>query len=269
MQNLYVVDKGAPLRKLLLACAVSALGVVLAASWAPSVTGMPVPGPSITPDAGLGGGQVAVSDFFSPLPRGQRGFSAFFLGVARSAGASPQYADGGTYMFLAGETCRVVRVKSQKSKKVTKKGKAEKRQRYTLDCERFEHEGEIPFTDFEMDPALRTAHLRTRIDGSEIDVTWTGQGALLPTGGAEVGFYGAGAVEVGGAAGRWASAEGTIFGHPVSSGEDGSCFSFSVMFEGAGGFAYAGDLADGFEVPRQASRVSSEGVSSRACSSAA
>lgn len=223
---------------------------------------MPVPGPSITPEAALGGGQVAVADFFSP--QGEKRFSAFFLGVYRGAEASPQYADAGAYMFVAGETCRVVRIKSKKGKD-GKKGE-EKRRGYTLDCKHFEHEGEIPLTDFDMDPLLHTAHLRTQVDGKEIDVTWTGQGDI-PTGGGGIGFYSVGAVDGGASAGRWATAEGTIFGHPVRSGEENFCFSFSAMFEGAGGFAYLGDLADGFAAPRRASEVSSEGVRSQACSS--
>jgi hypothetical protein len=251
------------MRKILLACAGAALGLSLLASWAPSVTGMPVPGPSITPEAALGGGQIAVSDFFSPLPAGRDGFSAFFLGVSRGAEARSEYADAGASMFLAGETCRVVPVKPKKSKDHRKKTKDGKR--YILDCERFEYEGEIPVTDFQMDPLLQTAHLTTQIDGKEIDVTWTGEGDL-PDGGAGAGFYGEGAVEGGGAAGRWASAEGTIFGHPVRSSNEGFCFSFSFMAEGAGGFAYVGDLAESFQVPRRASEVTSEGISSRACS---
>jgi hypothetical protein len=254
------------LRKVLLACAGSALAVVLLASWAPSVTGLPVPGPSITPEAGLTGGQVAVADFFSPLPGGKEGFSAFFLGVARIADASPEYAAAGAHMFVAGETCRVVRVKQKKGKdaKGRKDGKEARRHGYTLDCEYVEHEGEIPLEDFEMDPLLRSAHLKTNIDGAEIDVTWTAEGDL-PTGGAGAGFYGEGAVDGGGVAEQWATAEGTIFGHPVRSAEEEYCFSFSVMYEGAVGFAYVGNLAEGFEVPRRASTVTSEGVRSQAC----
>ncbi|MGH2710318.1 MAG: hypothetical protein ACRDH9_03825 [Actinomycetota bacterium] len=256
------------MRKILLACAVSALALALLAPWARSVPGVPVPGPSVTPEAALGGGQIAISDFFSPLPDGKNGFSAFFLGVVRGADAGSGYAGYGASMFLAGETCRVTPVKAKKNKdgKKTKKGKDEKGRRYTLDCEHFEHEGEIPMTDFEMDPLLRTAHLKTQIDGSEIDVTWTGEGDL-PEGGAGFGFYGEGAVDAGGIAGRWASAEGTIFGAPVGTADEGSCFSFSLMLEGAGGFAYVGDLAESFEAPRRASEVSSEGVRSRECSS--
>lgn len=257
------------MRKILLACAGAALAVTLLASWAPSVTGLPIPGPSpsITPQAALGGGQIAVSDFFSPLPSGRDGFSAFFVGVSRGAGAGSGYIDAGANMFLLGETCRVVPIKHKKTKDgKAKKGKDERGQRYSLRCEEFMHEGEIPLTDFEMDPLLLTAHLKTEIDGSEIDVTWTGEGNL-PEGGAGIGFYGDGGAESGASAGRWASAEGTIFGNPVRSAEEEDCFSFSFMIEGAGGYAYVGDLADDFEMPRRASEVSSEGVRSRACSS--
>lgn len=253
------------IRKFLLACAAATVVVVLLASWAPSVNGKPVPGPTVTPDAGVGGGQVAVADFFSPLPKGRDGFSAFFVGVARGAGLGPEYARGGANLFVAGETCRVIRVKAKKNKKKGKKDERVERLRHTLECERFEHEGEIPLTDFQMDPLLQSAHLKTQVDGSEIDVTWTAEDDL-PSGGGGVGFYGQGAVEAGGIAERWASAEGTIFGHPVRSGDGRRCFSFSVMFEGAGSFAYVGDLAEGFQVPRRASEVSSEGVRSEACS---
>ena len=259
------------MRKILFACAASALAVVLLASWSPSVTGMPIPGPSITPEAALGGGQVAVGDFFSPLPDGKDGFSAFFLGVSRAAEAGSHYADATTSLFLEGATCRIVQVKAKKVK-VKKKDRGEEKQRrdhkreYTLRCEYFEHDGDIPLTDFDMDPLLRTAHLKTQIDGSEIDVTWTGEGDL-PTGGAGTGFYGEGAVDAGGSVGRWASAEGTIMGYPVTTGADNFCFSFSAIFEGAGGFAYVGNLADTFKVPRRASAVSSEGVRARGCSS--
>jgi hypothetical protein len=243
------------------------MAVVLVASWAPSVTGMPVPGPSISPQAGVAGGQIAVGEFFSPLPKGKDGFSAFFLVVGRVAQGSPEYSDAGTYMFLAGETCRVVRVKAKKSKdgKKAKKGE-EQRLRHTLDCDRFQHEGEVPPTDFQMDPLLMTAHLKTNVDGSEVDVTWTGKGDL-PTGVTGLGFYGGAAVDGGAFAERWASAEGTIFGHPVRSAEEEFCFSFSALLEGALGYAYAGDLFDGLQVPRRASEVSSEGVRSGACSS--
>ena len=255
------------MKKILLACAVSALTLALLAPWARSVTGMPVPGPTLTPEAGLGGGQIAAADFFSPLPGGKNGFSAFFLGAARAARAGSLHAGTGADVFVAGETCRVIRAKAKKGEgeKKARKG-SEKDRRYTLDCERFEHEGEIPMTDFEMDPLLQTAHLKTEIDGSVIDVTWTGEGDL-PEGWAGAGFYGQGALDAGGSAGRWASAEGTIFGHPVRSADEDFCFSFSFLMEGAGGFAYVGDLAESFGVPQRASEVSSEGLRSRECSS--
>jgi hypothetical protein len=224
---------------------------------------MPVPGPSITPEAGLGGGQLAIGDFFSPLPGGKDGFSAFFLGVVRGADVESEDAWTGADMFLVGETCHVVRAKPKKGKS---KEKGNGRQRLTLDCERFEHEGEIPIEDFEMDPLLSTARLHTEVAGSEVDVTWTGEG-YLPEGGAGAGFYPEGAVDAGASAGRWASAEGMILGNEVRSADEDFCFSFSFMVEGAGGYAYVGGLAEGFAVPRRASELSAEGLRARACSS--
>ena len=180
-----------------------------------------------------GGGQAAFAEWVS---FGGSGFTAYMVVATIEAGASQ------ATVYVLADECRPPKVRKKKRKK---KGGPVK-PAFDMQCSTTDREFSVPAAEFEVDPLLSSARLRTQGAGRPIDLRWTGEGRTPTAGTLVVASPDHGAVAEA-VLFRDARAEGVVLGRSFSGGsgfsENG--FAMAGLIEGVGtGVSWGADVAD-------------------------